>query len=79
MTIDERLERLKNHRTRYELAATHADGRKVLIRYTPRQGRRGLYKALIHLTHQNPRILTISENLAGFLPIHLTHRRRQLY
>lgn len=45
-TLENRLARLKNYRTRYELIATNADGRKVLVRYTSRVGRRGLYDAL---------------------------------
>lgn len=46
MTTQQKLDRLKNYRTRYELAASHPDGRKVLIRYTARKGRRGLLDAL---------------------------------
>ena len=45
-TLEARLERLKNYRTRYELVAEHPDGRRVLVRYTSRDNRRGLYGAL---------------------------------
>ena len=41
------VQRLENRSAkRLEDVATHADGRKVLIRYTSRKGRRGLYDAL---------------------------------
>jgi len=46
LTTQQKLDRLKNYRTRYELIASHPDGRKLLIRYTARQGRRGLLDAL---------------------------------
>lgn len=39
------LARLKNYGTRYEVAATHADGRRWLIGYTPRKSMRGLFAA----------------------------------
>lgn len=44
-TLTDRLARLHNRPTRYELAATHADGRKVLIAYSPRRNRQGLLAA----------------------------------
>lgn len=45
MTIEQKLERLHNRQTRYELIAQHPDGRKLLVRYC-RQGRRGLWDAI---------------------------------
>ena len=36
------------HRTRYEIAATHPDGRRLLIAYTPRVSRHGLLAAMRH-------------------------------
>jgi len=41
----ERLERLKNYRTRYELAAIRGD-QKILISYTSRPNRRGIWDSL---------------------------------
>jgi hypothetical protein len=41
----ERLARLSNRRTRYELAAQGADGRRVLIAYCARRTRGGLLDA----------------------------------
>jgi len=46
MTLQEKLARIKNYSTRYELVAIHSDGRKVLVGYTPRRGRSGLYDML---------------------------------
>jgi hypothetical protein len=45
-SLESRLLRLKNRRTRYELVAEHPDGRRLLVRYTSRLGRRGLFDAL---------------------------------
>lgn len=41
-TLLEKLNRLKYYATRYEVAATHPDVRRVLIGYTGRKGRAGL-------------------------------------
>lgn len=46
MTKLQRLEALKHYSSRYELVATHPDGRKVLVGYTPRRGRSGLFDML---------------------------------
>jgi hypothetical protein len=45
MTTLEKLSRLKHFHTRYEVTATQGD-RKVLIGYTPRKGRRGIWSIL---------------------------------
>jgi hypothetical protein len=44
--LQERLDRLKNRRTLYELAAVLAD-RKVLVAYCGRRGRSGLWHACV--------------------------------
>lgn len=41
-TLSDRLAALKNYATRYEVAATHPDGRRLLVVYTPRKSRRGI-------------------------------------
>lgn len=41
-TLQQRLERIARHRTKYEVVATSPDGRRVLLGYTPRKGRQGL-------------------------------------
>lgn len=41
--LQQRLKSLKYHATKYEIVATHKDGRKVLVGYTPRKGRQGLW------------------------------------
>lgn len=46
MTTQEKLIRIRNYGTRYELVASHPDGRKVLVGYTPRRGRSGLFDML---------------------------------
>lgn len=46
MTTEQKLERLKNYHTRYEIAAERGDGHRLLIGYTPRKGRRGMYSML---------------------------------
>lgn len=42
----EKLERIQNYATRYEVALSLADGRKLLVCYTPRKNRSGLLSAL---------------------------------
>jgi hypothetical protein len=44
--LQDKLASLRWHSTRYELVATHPDGRKVLVGYTPRRGRSGLFDML---------------------------------
>ena len=46
MTKIEKLERIKNYATRYEVALTLADGRKMLVCYTPRKNKTGLLSAI---------------------------------
>jgi len=45
-SLEQRLARISRYRTAYEIHAEHADGRKYLIAYTPRKGRRGILHAL---------------------------------
>ncbi len=42
-SLQNRLGRLRNRPTKYELVASHPDGRRVLIAYTARKGRTGIY------------------------------------
>lgn len=42
----ERLERIKNRQTAYELTITHPDGRKFLVCYSCRQGREAIFDAV---------------------------------
>jgi hypothetical protein len=46
VSLTEKLERLRNYSTRYELAISHADGRRYLVAYSPRNNRRGLFDAV---------------------------------
>jgi hypothetical protein len=46
MTKTERLNRLRNFVTRYEVALTFADGRKMLVCYTPRKNKAGLLSCI---------------------------------
>ena len=47
MTVQQQLTRLhRTHPTRYELAAVHPDGRRILVGYTVRKGRRSLLGAV---------------------------------
>jgi hypothetical protein len=44
--LSAKLSRLQNRHTRYEIAATHPDGRKLLIAYSARKNRQGLIAAV---------------------------------
>jgi hypothetical protein len=57
MTTQQKLERLRNRQTKYELVASHPDGRRLLIRYTSRTGRNGLYDALAQDAERLCRVL----------------------
>jgi hypothetical protein len=46
MTLGQRLQRLQNRHTLYELVASHPDGRRFLVAYCGRRGRRGIFTAL---------------------------------
>jgi hypothetical protein len=46
MTKIEKLEALRNYATRYEIALTFADNRKMLVCYTPRKNKTGLLNAI---------------------------------
>lgn len=41
-TLTEQLERIKNRQTRYELVASHPDGRRLLVGYTARYSKHGI-------------------------------------
>ena len=40
------LARIHNRRTKYELVADHPDGRRVLLAYSPRRSRTGIWDAI---------------------------------
>lgn len=46
MTTTQKLEALRNYSTRYEVALSFADGRKMLVCYTPRKNKSGLLDAI---------------------------------
>lgn len=54
-----RLARLRNRPTLYELAAVHPDGRRYLILYCQRRGRRGLLDA-ISTDRVRPRLVALT-------------------
>ena len=45
-TTLEKLKRIQNYATRYEVALSLSDGRKLLVCYTPRKNRAGLLSAI---------------------------------
>ena len=45
-TTLEKLERIQHYATRYEVALSLSDGRKLLVCYTPRKSRAGLLSAI---------------------------------
>jgi len=47
MTITEKLEAIRHYATRYEIALSFADGRKMLVCYTPRKNKAGLRDAIL--------------------------------
>jgi hypothetical protein len=46
MTKTEKLEALRHYATRYEVALSFADGRKMLVCYTPRKNKTGLLNVI---------------------------------
>ena len=46
MTTTEKLAAIKNHPTRYEIVAEHAEGKRYLVGYTARKSRYGLLRAM---------------------------------
>jgi len=46
MTITEKLEAIRHYATRYEVALSCSDGRRMLVCYTPRKSRAGLLDAI---------------------------------
>ena len=43
MNRQEKLEAIRNRKTRYEVVAKHPDGRSIVIGYTHRHSREGIY------------------------------------
>lgn len=57
-TLLKRLGWLRHHATRYELAAVHPDGRKILIAYTRQKSRNGIWNAVTE-DHRMQKIIAL--------------------
>ncbi len=59
MTTTEQLERLRRQPTRYELAATHPDGRRVLLAYSMRKSRSSMWNIVTEDTRREALIALV--------------------
>ena len=59
MTTTEQLQRLHRQPTRYELAAIHSDGRRVLLAYAMRRSRSSLWNIVTDDTRRDALIVLV--------------------